>query len=201
MQTINKPLKAHRHFHQLATQRVDHTVNHSGRDQRFTHRDLFAPLRTVLEEIIDCNSQVVVRVHQPGRGDDTVTVVVRVVGKRQIELVAQRQQASHCAFGGAVHTDRAVFVQVHKAEGLIDVIVHDGQIQLVVLGNALPVFNTGAAKRIHAQLQTGFLNSGHIDNIRQPFHERLHQILLFHVAGGHGFIQRDTLHAVQTVSQ
>lgn len=57
VQTINKPLKAHRHFHQLATQRVDHTVNHSGRDQRFTHRDLFAPLRTVLEEIIDCNSR------------------------------------------------------------------------------------------------------------------------------------------------
>ncbi|VAU69624.1 Uncharacterised protein [Klebsiella pneumoniae] len=68
-------------------------------------------------------------------------------------------------------------------------IVHDGQIQLVVLGNAFPVFNTGAAQWIHAQLQPGFLDSGHIDDIRQPFHERLNQILLFHVAGGHGFIQ------------
>ena len=78
-----------------------------------------------------------------------MTVVIRVVRKRQIEFITQRQQARHRALGGAVHADRAVFVQVHKAEGLIDVIVHDGQIQLVVLGNTFPVFNTGAAQRIH----------------------------------------------------
>lgn len=57
VQTVNKPLEAHRHFHQLAAQRIDHTVNHGGRDQRFTHRNLFAPLRTMLEEIIDRNSR------------------------------------------------------------------------------------------------------------------------------------------------
>ena len=78
-------------------------------------------------------------------------------------------------------------------------IVHDGQIQLVVLCNALPVFNTGAAQRIHAQLQTGFLDGRHIDDIRQPFHERLNQILLFHVTGRHGGIQRDTFNAFQIV--
>lgn len=47
-------------------------------------------------------------------------------------------------------------LSVHKTEGLIDVIVHDGQIQLVVLGNTFPVFNTGAAQRIYAQLQAAF---------------------------------------------
>ena len=201
MQTVNKPFEAHRYFHQLAAQRLDHAVDHRGGNQRLTDSHLFAPLRTVLEQVVDRNGQIVVRVHQPGRSDDTVTVVIRVVRKRQIEFITQRQQARHRALGGAVHADRSVFVQVHKTEGLIDVIVHDGQIQLVVLGNAFPVFNTGAAQWIHAQLQTGFLDSGHIDDIRQPFHERLHQILLFHVAGGHGFIQRDAFHTVQTVSQ
>ena len=80
-------------------------------------------------------------------------------------------------------------------------IVNDGQIQLVMLCNAFPVFNTGAAQRIHTQLQAGFLNRRHIDDIRQPFHKRLNQILLFHVAGGHRLIKRNTFNAFQTVGQ
>ncbi len=33
-QAVDKPLKAHRHFHQLAAQIVHHAVNHRGGDQR-----------------------------------------------------------------------------------------------------------------------------------------------------------------------
>ena len=94
-QAVDKPLKAHRHFHQLAAQIVHHAVNHRGGDQRFTHRHLFAPLRTMLEQVVDRYRQVVVRVHQPRRGHNPVAVVIRVVSKRQIELIAQRQQAGH----------------------------------------------------------------------------------------------------------
>ncbi len=32
----------------------------------------------------------------------------------------QRQQTRHRTFGGAIHTDRAIFIKVHKAEGLIN---------------------------------------------------------------------------------
>ncbi len=87
-------LKAHRHFHQLAAQIVHHAVNHRGGDQRFTHRHLFAPLRTMLEQVVDRYRQVVVR-SSTRRGDNPVAVVIRVVSKRQIELIAQRQQAGH----------------------------------------------------------------------------------------------------------
>ncbi len=53
-----------------------------------------------------------------------MTVVVRVVGEGQVKLVTQRQQTRHRTFGGAIHTDRAVFIKVHKAEGLINLIVN-----------------------------------------------------------------------------
>lgn len=74
-----------------------------------------------------------------------MTVIIRVVSKRQIELITQCQQARHRTLGGAVHTDRTVFIEVHKAEGLIDLIVNDGQVEVVILANALPVFDTGTA--------------------------------------------------------
>jgi hypothetical protein len=45
---------------------------------------------------------------------------------------------------------------VHKAEGLIDVIVDDGQIELVVPGDTLPVFDTGPAQRIDPELRPAF---------------------------------------------
>lgn len=84
----------------------------------------------MLEQVIDRHRQVVVRIHQTCRSDDTVTVIIRVVSKRQIELITQCQQARHRTLGGAVHTDRTVFIEVHKAEGLIDLIVNDGQVEL-----------------------------------------------------------------------
>ncbi len=201
VQPVNKPLEANRHFYQLAAQIVHHAVNHRGGDQRFTYRYLFAPLRTMLEQVVDRHCQVVVRVHQPCRGNDAVTVIVWIVSKGQIELVAQRQQASHRTLGGAVHTDRAIFVEVHKAEGLIDLIVNDGQIQLVEFGNAFPVLDTGAAQRIDAQLQPGFLDRGHVDDLGQPFDKRLNQIFLGHAARGHGFVKRHALNPFQARRQ
>ncbi len=123
-QTVNKPFEAYRHFHQLASQVIHHAVNHRGRDQRFTDSHVFAPQRTMLEQIVNGDRQIMVRVHQPCRRHDAMTVVVRVVGEGQVKLVTQRQQTRHRAFGGAIHTDRAIFIKVHKAEGLINLIVN-----------------------------------------------------------------------------
>ncbi|MOA27799.1 hypothetical protein D3C78_1486970 [compost metagenome] len=52
----------------------------------------------MLEQIVDGNRQIMVRIHQPRRRNYAVAVVIRIVGKRQVELVAQRQQATHRRF-------------------------------------------------------------------------------------------------------
>ncbi len=82
----------------------------------------------MLEQIVDGHCQIVVRVHQPCRGNNTVAVIIRVVGECQVEFITQRQQTCHRAFGGAVHADRAVFIEMHKAERLIDMIVNDSEV-------------------------------------------------------------------------
>ena len=70
-----------------------------------------------------------------------------------------------------------------------------------MLSDTLPVFDTGAAQRVNAEGQSGFLDRRHIDDIRQPFNKRLHQILFFNVAGGQRRIKRNTLDALQTGSE
>ena len=155
----------------------------------------------MLEQVVDRHRQIVVRIHQPCRGDDTVTVVVWVIGKGQIELVAQRQQPRHRTLGGAVHADCTIFVEMHKAESLINVIVNDSQVQVVVLSNTLPVFDTGTAQRIDTQRQTRFLDRRHVYDVSQSFNKRLNQILLFHMTRCQRSVQRHTLHALQTGRQ
>ena len=155
----------------------------------------------MLEQVVDRDRQIVVRIHQSSRRYDTVTVIVRVIGKCQIEFVTQRQQTGHRALGGAVHTNGAVFIKMHKAESLIDLIVNEGQIQVVVLSDTFPVFNTRTTQWINAQRQTRFLDCRHINDICQPFHEGLNQVLFFNMTGRQRGIQRNTLHALQTVSQ
>lgn len=91
--------------------------------------------------------------------------------------------------------------QVHKAEGLIDGIVHQRQIQLVVLRHALPVGDAGTAKRIHAQFQAGTLDSRHVDHLNQAFDIRLHQVFGVQVAAVPGLVQRLALNAFQLLRQ
>ncbi|CCK01638.1 hypothetical protein BN129_4445 [Cronobacter sakazakii 701] len=130
-----------------------------------------------------------------------MTVVVRVVRERQVELITQRQQTGHRRFRRAVHADCAVFIEVHKAESLIHLIVNDGEIELVVLRDALPVFDTGAAEWVDAELQARFLDSGHIDDFCKPLDKRLHQIFFLNAAARPGLVQRDALHLFQAVRQ
>ena len=90
---------------------------------------------------------------------------------------------------------------MHKAEGLIDGIVHQRQIQLVVLRHALPVGDAGTAKRIHAQFQAGTLDSRHVDHLNQAFDIRLHQVFGVQVAAVPGLVQRLALNAFQLLRQ
>ncbi len=90
---------------------------------------------------------------------------------------------------------------MHKAEGLIDVIVDDSQVELVVPGNTFPVFDTGPAQRIDPELEAGFLNCRHVDDIRQPFDKRLHQILLFDMTGCQCRVEGEAPDALQTRGQ
>ena len=62
-QTRDEPLETDWNFHELAAQIGNDAVNHRRRHQRLTDRGLLRPARTVCEEVVNGNGQVVVRVH------------------------------------------------------------------------------------------------------------------------------------------
>ncbi len=57
-----------------------------------------------------------VRVHQALQASHAMTVVVRVVGEGQSNLSRSASKPAIALSGGAIHTDRAIFIKVHKAE-------------------------------------------------------------------------------------
>ncbi len=70
-----------------------------------------------------------------------------------------------------------------------------------MLGDALPVLDARATQGIDAQGQACFLDGGHIDNIRQPFNKRLHQIFSGDVAARPRLVQRNAFHRRQAFRQ
>ena len=126
------------------------------------------PVRPMRQQIADRHGQVMIRVHQPGRGrDDPVPVGVGVVAEGEVELVLELHQAGHRIRARAVHADLAVVVERHEAERRIDLRVDDGDIQTVDVGDRLPVADRGAAERIDAQLEAGAADRLHVDDVAQ----------------------------------
>ncbi|MNF49783.1 hypothetical protein D3C84_310660 [compost metagenome] len=125
-------------------------------------------MRPVLEQVVDGHREVVVRCQQTtGRGDDAVTVVVRVAGKGNVEALLETDQALHGMAGGRVHADLAVPVHRHETECRIDLSVHHIEVQAVVFGDGRPVAHPCSAQRIHAQTQIGPANGVEVDHIDQ----------------------------------
>ena len=126
------------------------------------------PVRAMREQVADGHGQVVVGVHQPGRGrDDAVPVRVGVVGEGDAVLILEADEPGHRVGAGAVHADLAVVIDRHEREGRIDLRVHDIDVQTVDFVDRPPVMHRRAAERIHAQLETGGANRVHIDDVPQ----------------------------------
>ena len=71
----------------------------------------------VAHEILNRNRQVVVGIHQScGRGDNTVTIHIRIISKGDIIAVLQIDKAGHGKGGGTIHADAAVFIDGHEPE-------------------------------------------------------------------------------------
>ncbi len=170
VEAIHEPLEADRHLFQGAANLAGNPVDHRGGDQRLTDGSILGPAGSVGEQILDGHRQIVVRVHQARLGDDAVTVVIGVVAKSDVELVFKRNQAGHGERAGAVHPDLAVLVQGHEGEGRIDAIVDHFDIEIIGLGDDVPIGDAGAAQGIHANLDAGLLDGIQIQHVLQIIH-------------------------------
>ena len=147
------------------------------------------------EQVLDRHRQVVIRVHQPRLGDDAVTVIVRIVAKGDVELVFECDEASHGEGAGAVHPDLAVLVQGHKGEGRIYLVVDHLDVEIITLGDHVPVGDAGATEGIHPDLDAGALDGGQIQHIFQIVHIGGDVVVFDHELTRQRLGERHPLHA------
>ena len=110
--------------------------------------------------------EVVVGVQQAGAGrDDPVAVGVGVVGEGDVEAGrASSRQPRHRVRRRAVHADLAVPVERHEAEGRVDLVVDDRQVEAVALGDRRPVGDARAAERVDAEAQPAVADRVEVDH-------------------------------------
>ena len=111
----NEPLETYGHLAQFAAKLFHYFVDHAAAYEGFSHGDIRAPLRTMREQVLDGNCQVMIRIHEPcGRSDDSMPVRVGIVGKCYLVLVFEAHQSGHRIRTGAIHTNLAVMVDSHE---------------------------------------------------------------------------------------
>ena len=99
--------------------------------------------------------------------DDAVPVGVGVVGEGHVEVARHVAQPRHRVRRGAVHADLAVPVERDEAEGRVELVVDDRQVEAVALGDRLPVREARAAQRVHPEPQPGAPDRVEVDHRRQ----------------------------------
>ena len=94
------------------------------------------------QEVMDCNSKVMVGVHQPhGTGDNSVSVSVGIICEGNLELVFKSYQACHRIWAGAIHPYLPVMIDGHETEPWVHRGVDNGDIQIVDGLDRLPVMD------------------------------------------------------------
>src|SRR3990167_258278 len=155
-QAAGKPLEADRHFQQGPPEARTDPIDHGAADQGLAHRRAGAPLRAMLEQVIDGHAEKVVGRQQADTGRDyAVAVVIGVAGKGDVIAILEADQPLHGMAGRGIHADLAIPVQAHEGELRVDDLADHLQIEPVALGDARPVMHARATQRIDAQAQAG----------------------------------------------
>src|SRR4029453_13444065 len=80
---------------------------------------------------------------------DSVSIGLSGAGEGYVESLLEADHACHRIHRRWVHADLAVPIHCHEAEGRIDDVVHNLQIESVAVANGIPVSHAGTAQRIH----------------------------------------------------
>ncbi len=197
-QALGKPLEADRHFDQFAAQPLRHAVDQRRGDHGLADRGVRAPLRPVPVQVVDQHRQVMVRLHQAvAAGDDAVAVMVGIAGERDVVFVLQADQPLHRVPRRRVHADLAVPVHRHERELRVDHRAHHGKVELVAVGDRLPVMHAGTTQRIDAHLHAGAADRVEVDDMGEVGHIVVEKIVSVRGGGLARLRQRHPLHPLQ----
>ncbi len=153
----------------------------------------------MLEEVQNSDRKVVIgRQQSRAFRYNPVTVMIGITRESNLELVLQADQPLHGKRRGWVHADLAVPIDRHEAEGRIDLLVDDGQVQPVALGNRRPVVDAGSAEWIDPQVDLGAANDLHVDDIAEVFRVGVEVVVAVGCGGTQRLLVRNPVDAAET---
>ena len=151
-QPVDEPLEADRHFVEPAAEALRDAIDERGADDRLADRRVAPP--TAAGARTGSRSQSPGSDSARSRPPAAVTMPCRSWSVSQAKATSKRslmrEQPLHRVRRRRVHADLAVPVERHEAEGRVDLLADDGEVDAVALGDARPVVHAGAAERIDA---------------------------------------------------
>ena len=95
-QSFHEPLESHGNLVEPPSQPLGHPVDERAGHQGLSHHGVRRPSWAMAEEVRHRHRQIGVGVQKPRRrGDDAVTVVVRIIAKSHAEAVSEGDEARH----------------------------------------------------------------------------------------------------------
>ena len=131
-------------------------------------------------------------------GDDAVPVVIGIAGKGHVEFVFESDQTSHRVRRRRIHPDLAVPIDGHETEGGIDGLVDHGQIEVIPIGDGVPVVNARATQRVDAEFNAGGADRLHVEHILQIGDIRVEVVVPMRRRSAQRAFQRHAFHAGQS---
>jgi hypothetical protein len=102
---------------------------------------------------------------------------------------------------GGVHADLAVPVESHEGEGLVDLVVDDGEVELVVVGDGGPVVDACAAQGIGSHGDARGADCFEVDDVVEVFDVVTHEVVFDCCWRFEGLLEGDSLYAVELVCE
>src|SRR5262249_24238124 len=95
---------------------------------------------------------------------DSVPICIGVAGKGDVESLPESDHSRHRIHRRSIHADLTIPVDAHEAEGRIDEVIHDLEVESVAVPDGIPVGYAGAAQRIHPDTNLALANGLEIDD-------------------------------------
>src|SRR5215510_3201608 len=130
---------------------------------------------------------------------NSVPIGIGVAGKGYIESILEADHAGHRIHRRRVHPDLAVPIDGHEAEGRIDGVVHDLQIESVAVANGIPISHAGAAQRIHTDPNLALADGLEIDHGWKIAHIGIEILMGMYVGSASSTFKRYSHHSAQAV--
>src|SRR5215510_10368561 len=129
--------------------------------------------------------------------DNSVPVGIGVAGKSYVESFFEVDHACHRVHRRRIHPDLTVPINRHEPESRIDGVIHDLQIESVVVSNCIPVSHAGTTQWIDTDSNFALADCLKVDHGGKIAHIRIEVLMEMYVGSFPSNFERHSYNPAQ----